>query len=102
MDAHSFTTVSVRPDGSARVGVTLIPDAELVVLVPVGRAQAQISLEHCGALVTIAPTNGTAPHAQDVQTARQLAAAFAAYAAEVARLHTLAHGSGTPDSERAA
>jgi len=37
--------------------------------------------------VSVAPTNPAAPTAEDIQIAHRLAESFAAYAAEVERLH---------------
>ncbi|WP_433466830.1 hypothetical protein [Spirillospora sp. CA-128828] len=88
MDAYSYTTVNVDPDGTASVNVALRPDREVSVLCPRGRDRAQISISHAGARVVIMPTNPTAPTAEDLATARQLAELFARYAAEVERLHT--------------
>ncbi|CNF22348.1 Uncharacterised protein [Mycobacterium tuberculosis] len=87
MDAYSYTTVQVEPDGSARVHVSLYPDESVSVVAVTGRERAQISVRHANASVSIVPTNAAAPTSGDVQIARQLATAFATYAAEVERLH---------------
>ncbi|MFB4307202.1 hypothetical protein [Actinomadura sp. GTD37] len=87
MDAYSYTTVQVEPDGSAAVHVSLYPDESVSVLAVTGRGRAQISVQHANASVSVAPTNPAAPTAEDVQIARRLAESFAAYAAEVERLH---------------
>ncbi|MFG2018598.1 hypothetical protein [Actinomadura geliboluensis] len=87
MDAYSYTTVQVEPDGSAAVHVSLHPDESVSVLAVTGYGRAQISVRHARANVTITPTNPTTPTAEDVRIARQLAESFAAYAAEVGRLH---------------
>ncbi|TDD75323.1 hypothetical protein E1293_28500 [Actinomadura darangshiensis] len=87
MDAYSYTTVSVESDGTAKVHVAMHPDEDVTVYCTPGRDRAQISVMHARADVTICPTDATAPSTGDVQVARQLAAAFATYAAEVERLH---------------
>lgn len=87
MRPYSFTTITVEPDGTAKVVVTMHPDEDMRVYCTPGRDRAQISVMHARADVMICPTNATAPTAGDVQTARQLATAFATYAAEVERLH---------------
>ena len=87
MDAYSYTTVQVEPDGSARVHVSMYLDESVSVLTATGRGRAQISMRHARADVTVGPTNPTAPTAGDVQIARRLAESFATYAAEVERLH---------------
>jgi hypothetical protein len=87
MDAYSYTSVSVEADGKARVTVSLMPDESARVLISQGRERAQISVSHCGADVLFAPTNGTEPTVEDVRVALRLAESFAAYAAEVERLH---------------
>ena len=92
MDAYSYTTVSVKPDGTARTTLSMQPDEWLSVICPRGKKRAQISLEHSRADVTLSPTSPTAPTAEDVRVARKLAESFAIYAAEVERLHAL-----TPD-----
>ncbi|NVI91975.1 hypothetical protein [Actinomadura sp. BRA 177] len=87
MRPYSFTTVTVEADGTAKVGVSMHPDEEMRIYCTPGRDRAQISVMHARADVMIGPTNPTAPTAGDVQIARQLATAFATYAAEVERLH---------------
>ncbi|GAA0222446.1 hypothetical protein GCM10009527_018460 [Actinomadura nitritigenes] len=89
MGAYSYTTVTVEPDGSARITVHMHPDDSLSVLCGSGRDRAQISFTHAGADVIITPTDPNSPTAGDVQVARQLAESFATYAAEVERLHAL-------------
>ncbi|WP_149261580.1 hypothetical protein [Actinomadura sp. K4S16] len=92
--SYSYTTVSVDSDGASTVNVALRPDRDVSVLCARGRDRAQISISHARAHVTITPTNPTAPTAEDVATARQLAGLFARYAAEVERLH--ANGASVP------
>ncbi|MFA1548802.1 hypothetical protein [Actinomadura chokoriensis] len=87
MDAYSYTTVQVDPDGTARVHVALHPGEDVRVYCTPGRDRAQISVMHARADVTFCPTNPTAPTAEDVRVARQLAESFATYAADVERLH---------------
>ncbi|TDE29000.1 hypothetical protein [Actinomadura sp. 6K520] len=89
MGSYSYTSVQVEPDGTALTSVIMYPDERVSVLVPRGKNRAQISVTHCRAHVLIAPTRATAPTAEDVQVARKLAESFAAYAAEVERLHSL-------------
>jgi hypothetical protein len=87
--SYSYTTVSVDPDGTTTVDVTLRPDRDVSVLCPLGRDRAMISISHARAYVVITPTNPTAPTAEDIETARRLAELFGRYAAEVERLHAL-------------
>ncbi|URM97069.1 hypothetical protein LUW76_23450 [Actinomadura madurae] len=89
MESYSYTTVSVKPDGTARTSLSMQPDEWLSVVCPRGKERAQISLSHSRADVTVSPTNATAPTAGDVWVARKLAESFAIYAAEVERLHIL-------------
>jgi hypothetical protein len=86
--SYSYTTVLVEPDGSTLTHVSLHPDGRMSMMCPRGGDRAQITLSHARADVTIAPTNATAPTAEDLRVARQLAELFARYAAEVERLHT--------------
>ena len=96
MDAYSYTTVSVEPDGTARTSLSMQPDEWLSVVCPRGKERAQISLSHSRADVTLSPTSAAAPTAEDVRVARKLAESFAVYAAEVERLHALTtDGTGT-------
>ncbi|TMQ93992.1 hypothetical protein ETD83_24555 [Actinomadura soli] len=76
-------------DGTARTSVTLHPDEFAPVLCPRGRDRALISVTHAAADVVICPPDSAAPSAADVRFARKLAESFAAYAAEVERLHAL-------------
>lgn len=101
MDAYSYTTVSVRPDGSARTTLSMQPNKYLEVLCPRGRDRAQISLSHARADVTLSPTRATAPTAEDVWVARKLAESFAVYAAEVERLHALTTGQTSESAQNA-
>ncbi|TDC47703.1 hypothetical protein E1281_25865 [Actinomadura sp. KC345] len=101
MDSYSYTTVSVKPDGSAHTSVSMLPDKWLSVVCPRGKDRAQISLSHSRADVTLSPTNATAPTAGDVWVARKLATSFALYAAEVERLH-VANGGSEPAQDPAA
>lgn len=87
MDAYSYTTLRVDPDGTAAVHVSLHPDADMTVVCVRGGDRAQISVMHARADVTFCPTNPTAPTAGDVRAARRLAESFATFAAEVERLH---------------
>lgn len=89
MDAYSYTTVTVEPDGTATVHVSMRPDEQVRVWCTPGRDRAQISLAHARADVVITPTDPTAPTAGDVRVARRLAESFATFAAEVERLHVL-------------
>lgn len=89
MGSYSYTTVSVQPDGKARVSVALHPDESMVVLCSQGGARAQIAVLHCDASVTVCPTDPQAPTGADVRAARELAERFAAYADEVERLHQI-------------
>ncbi|WP_141973760.1 hypothetical protein [Actinomadura hallensis] len=102
MESYSYTTVQVEPDGTALTSVTMHPDERVSVLVPRGKNRAQISVTHAYAHVCIAPTRATAPTADDVRVARQLAESFAAYAAEVERLHALNNPQGESAEDTAA
>ncbi|MFI0374509.1 hypothetical protein ACH35V_42195 [Actinomadura sp. 1N219] len=102
MGAYSYTTVSVEPDGTALTSVSLHPDERVSVLYPRGKDRAQISIAHAYAHVSIVPTNATAPTAEDVRVARKLADSFAAYAAEVERLHGLHTIAAEPAEDPAA
>ncbi|WP_344208901.1 hypothetical protein, partial [Actinomadura livida] len=83
MGAYSYTTLTVDPDGTTAVHVTLRPDEQISLLCLRDRGRAQLGISHARADVTITPTNPTAPTAQDVRVAHQLAELFARYAAEV-------------------
>ncbi|WP_021596235.1 hypothetical protein [Actinomadura welshii] len=89
MNASSFTTLKVDPDGTTSVCVTLRPDAQISVQCRQDRPRVQLWISHGRADVTIVPSNPEAPTAEDVRVARQLAELFARYAAEVERLHTV-------------
>ena len=89
MNAYSYTTLIVDPDGTASVNVTLRPDEQVSLLCVRDRGRAQLSISHARADVTITPANPTAPTAEDLAVARRLAELFAQYAAEVERLHAL-------------
>lgn len=90
MDAYSYTTLTVDPDGTAAVHVTLRPDEQVSLLCVRDRGRAQLAISHARADVTITPTNPTAPTAEDLAVARRLAELFARYSAEVERLHIAA------------
>ncbi|MUN42853.1 hypothetical protein [Actinomadura litoris] len=104
MDAYSYTTIQVERDGTADVHVSLHPDEWMSVLCVTGRERAYLSISHAKASVTVCPTRPDAPTAGDLRVARQLAEAFAVYAAEVERLHVLngasAEAAPDPDSVR--
>ncbi|MFG1857885.1 hypothetical protein ACGFJT_39040 [Actinomadura geliboluensis] len=102
MDTYSYTTVQVEPDGTALTSVSMHPDERVSVLCPRGKNRAQISITHSYAHLTIAPTKATSPTAEDVRVARRLAESFAAYAAEVERLHALNNPQGVPAEDPAA
>ncbi|NVI90817.1 hypothetical protein [Actinomadura sp. BRA 177] len=102
MGAYSYTTVQVEPDGTALTSVSIYPDERVSVLCPRGKNRAQISITHSYAHVIIAPARATSPTAEDVRVARKLAESFAAYAAEVERLHTLNNPQGVSAEDPAA
>ncbi|XRQ07360.1 hypothetical protein ACN3XK_64465, partial [Actinomadura welshii] len=81
MGAYSYTTLTVDPDGTASVNVTLRPDEQISLLCV--RDRGQLVISHAQAHVTITPTNPTVPTAEDLAVARKLAESFARYAAEV-------------------
>ncbi|TDC55353.1 hypothetical protein E1281_13005 [Actinomadura sp. KC345] len=101
MDSYSYTTVQVEPDGSALTSVCMRPDERMSVLYPRGKNRAQISITHANAYMLVTPTRPTAPTAEDVRVARKLAESFAAYAAEVERLH-VENGGSEPAQDPAA
>ncbi|WP_026412717.1 hypothetical protein [Actinomadura oligospora] len=97
MGDYSYTTIVVEPGRSPQIGVSLHGGESVTVLASTKGDAAQVSVMQGDVHVTFTPGNKTAVTPEDVKSARELAEAFAAYAAKVERLqeqHTASSTSG--------
>ncbi|GII89484.1 hypothetical protein Ssi03_74740 [Sphaerisporangium siamense] len=88
MSGYSYTTISMHPGQSPRVGVSIYPDQHASVhYYPAGNdPHAFIGIDHCDAHVTIGTTQDTVITDAHVTFARSLFEAAARFLADCERL----------------
>jgi hypothetical protein len=90
VSGYSYTTISLAPRRTPRVGVSIYPDksAEVEYYRATGDAQAFIRIEQGDMHVHIGTTKDTKVTDEHVQFSRQLVDAATGFLADCERLHT--------------
>ncbi|MCP2337194.1 hypothetical protein [Actinomadura rupiterrae] len=102
MGEYSYTTIAIEPGESPRIGVVLRGGESVSVLACLQGDAAQVAVTQEGVSVAFTPADWELVTAADVHTARELAEAFAAYAAKLEQLHAEhTADSGSDDSSGA-